>query len=136
MDLSSFARYPSLKDKVVFVTGGGSGIGAAIVESFVDQGAKVAFVDVNVESSNKLVDALAAQYGAKALFIKCDLTDTNSLRQAVKDIAAKLGDIEVLVNNAAHDQRHKWEDVTPEYWDDRVAINIKQYFFCIQAVLP
>jgi NAD(P)-dependent dehydrogenase (short-subunit alcohol dehydrogenase family) len=124
MDLSSLGRYPSLKDKVVFVTGGGSGIGAAIVESFVDQGSKVAFVDVNVESSNRLVDDLQAQYGTKVL------------QQTIKDIAAQLGDVEVLVNNAAHDQRHKWQDVTPEYWDERVAINIKQYFFCIQAVLP
>ncbi len=136
MDLSSLGRYPSLKGKVVFVTGGGSGIGAAIVESFIDQGAKVAFVDVNVESSTKLVDDLQAQYGAKPLFIKCDVTDTRALQQTIKDIAAQLGDIEVLVNNAAHDQRHKWQDVTPEYWDERVAINIKQYFFCIQAVLP
>lgn len=136
MDLSSLGRYPSLKGKVVFVTGGGSGIGAAIVESFIDQGAKVAFVDVNVESSNKLVEDLQAQYGAKPLFIKCDVTDTKALQQTIRDIAAQLGDIEVLVNNAAHDQRHKWQDVTPEYWDERVAINIKQYFFCIQAVLP
>jgi NAD(P)-dependent dehydrogenase (short-subunit alcohol dehydrogenase family) len=136
MDLSSLGRYPSLKDKVVFVTGGGSGIGAAIVESFVDQGSKVAFVDVNVESSNRLVDDLQAQYGTKPLFIKCDVTDTKVLQQTIKDIAAQLGDVEVLVNNAAHDQRHKWQDVTPEYWDERVAINIKQYFFCIQAVLP
>lgn len=136
MDLTNYGRYPSLKDKVVFVTGGGSGIGAAIVESFVDQGAKVAFVDVNVEGSNKLLEDLQAQYGRQPLFIKCDVTDTGALRQAIKDIAAKLGDIEVLVNNAAHDQRHKWQDVTPEYWDERVAINIKQYFFCMQAVLP
>ena len=136
LDLSSLGRYPSLKGKVVFVTGGGSGIGAAIVESFIDQGAKVAFVDVNVESSNKLVDDLQAQYGAKPLFIKCDVTDTKALQQTIRDIAAQLGDIEVLVNNAAHDQRHKWQDVTPEYWDERVAINIKQYFFCMQAVLP
>ncbi|MDY0872373.1 SDR family NAD(P)-dependent oxidoreductase [Dongia rigui] len=136
MDLSSLGRYPSLKGKVVFVTGGGSGIGAAIVESFIDQGAKVAFVDVNVESSNKLVDDLQAQYGAKPLFYKCDVTDTKALQQTIRDIARELGDIEVLVNNAAHDQRHKWQDVTPEYWDERVAINIKQYFFCIQAVLP
>jgi NAD(P)-dependent dehydrogenase (short-subunit alcohol dehydrogenase family) len=136
MDLSSLARYPTLKDKVIFITGGGSGIGATIVESFVDQGSRVAFVDIDVEDSTKLVDRLKAQYGNAPLFLQCDLTDIAALRRAVKDTAATLGDIDVLVNNAANDTRHKWQDVTPEYWDERQAINIRPQFFAIQAVAP
>lgn len=136
MDLSNLARYPSLKDKVVFITGGGSGIGAAIVESFVDQGSRVAFVDIDVASSTKLVEALLAQYGRKPLFIPCDLKDIAALRQAVGQVTREFGDIDVLVNNAANDTRHKWQDVTPEYWDERQAINIRPMFFAIQAVAP
>lgn len=136
MNLSSFAHYPSLKDKVVFITGGGTGIGAAIVESFMDQGAKVAFVDIDVEGSDKLIASLQAQYGRQPLFIKCDLTNIAALRLAVNDIASQLGDVEVLVNNAANDQRHQWQDMTPEYWDNRMSINLRPLFFAMQAVLP
>ncbi|WP_374383088.1 SDR family NAD(P)-dependent oxidoreductase [Dongia sp.] len=136
MDLSNLARYPSLKDKVVFITGGGTGIGAAIVESFVDQGSRVAFVDIDVAGSSKLVDALQAQYGRKPLFIPCDLKDIGALREAVGQVTRELGDVDVLVNNAANDTRHKWQDVTPEYWDERQAINIRPMFFAIQAVAP
>lgn len=136
MDLSSLARYPSLKDKVVFITGGGTGIGAAVVESFVDQGSRVAFVDIDVEGSNKLLDRLQAQYGKKPLFLRCDLTDIAALKAAVAQVVKELGDIEVLVNNAANDQRHQWQEVTPEYWDNRMAINLRPMFFAMQAVLP
>jgi NAD(P)-dependent dehydrogenase (short-subunit alcohol dehydrogenase family) len=136
MDLSTYARYPSLKGKAVFVTGGGTGIGAAIVESFVDQDARVAFVDIDVEGSARLLDRLQEQYGRRPLFLHADLTDIAALRKAVKDAAAAFGDIEILVNNAANDQRHKWQDVTPEYWDDRLAVNLRPMFFAMQAVLP
>jgi len=136
LDLSNFARYPSLKDRTVFVTGGGSGIGAAIVECFVDQGSRVAFVDIAEEPSRKLCEALEAQYGRAALFIHCDLRDIAALRAAIAQTQGSLGDIGVLVNNAANDQRHKWEDVTPEFWDERMATMLRHMFFAIQAVAP
>ena len=136
MDLSSFARYPSLKDRTVFVTGGGSGIGAAIVECFVDQGSRVAFVDIADKPSRALCKALKAQYGRAPLFIRCDLKDIAALRKTVAKARAELGNIGVLVNNAANDQRHKWEDVTPAYWDERMATMLRPMFFAIQAVAP
>jgi len=136
MDLSHFARHPGLKGRSVFVTGGGSGIGAAIVEAFVDQGAKVAFVDIDEATSARLVADLKAQYGNAPLFIRCDLKDITALQAAVARAGKEHGDLSVLVNNAANDQRHKWEEVTPEYWDDRLAVNLKHAFFAIQAAAP
>ncbi len=136
MNLSGLARYPSLRDKVVFITGGGSGIGAAIVESFVDQGARVAFIDIAEAASRKLCDDLRAQYGTAPLFIPCDITDIAALQAAIARVGRELGDIAVLVNNAANDMRHDWKDVTPEYWDERMAINLRPMFFAIQAVAP
>ncbi|HVZ00537.1 MAG TPA: SDR family oxidoreductase [Dongiaceae bacterium] len=136
MDLSQLARHPGLKGRSVFVSGGGSGIGAAIVESFVDQGSKVAFVDIDAEAGSKLASDLKAQYGTAPLFIQCDLKDIAALRAAVAKAAKENGDITVLVNNAANDQRHKWQDVTPELWDDRIATNLRHVFFAMQAVAP
>ncbi len=136
MDLSGFARYPRLKDKTVFVTGGGSGIGAAVVECFLDQGSRVAFVDVAREASEALCVSLASQYGRAPLFIPCDITDIAALRNAAVRVGDELGDIAVLVNNAANDMRHDWRDVSPEYWDERMAINLRPMFFAIQAVVP
>src|SRR5262245_17157705 len=136
MDLSAFARYPGLKDQSVFVTGGGSGIGAAIVESFVDQGAKVAFVDVAEAESRALCDALKSQYGAAPLFIRCDITDIAALQAAIAQAARAHGDIAVLVNNAANDTRHDWRSVTPAEWDQRMAVNLRPMFFAIQAAAP
>lgn len=136
MDLSGLAKYPSLRDKVVFVTGGGTGIGAAIVESFVDQGARVAFVDIAEAESRKLCDNLKTQYGAAPRFISCDITDTAALQRAVGEVGRDLGDIGVLVNNAASDTRHDWQGVTAEYWDERMAVNLRPMFFAIQAVAP
>jgi NAD(P)-dependent dehydrogenase (short-subunit alcohol dehydrogenase family) len=136
MDLSAFSRHPGLKDRTVFIPGGGSGIGAAIVECFVDQGAQVAFVDIAAKSSRALCKALKEQYGRAPLFIRCDLKDIAALRKAIARTKAELGDIGVLVNNAANDQRHKWEEVTPAYWDERMATNLRPMFFAIQAVAP
>ncbi|HVO05105.1 MAG TPA: SDR family oxidoreductase [Candidatus Cybelea sp.] len=136
MDLSHLARHPGLKGRSVFVTGGGTGIGAAIVESFVDQGSKVAFVDIDEASSTKLVADLKAQYGAVPLFIPCDVKDIVAMQAAVARAAKEHGDITVLVNNAANDQRHKWEEVTPELWDERIAVNLRHIFFAMQAVAP
>ncbi len=131
----SFANYPSLKDRVVLVTGGGSGIGAAIVAAFAGQAAKVAFIDIDVEASEKLVADLAGS-GHAPLFIRCDLTDTDALRAAVQSIRAKLGPIGVLVNNAANDAREAIETVTPESWDRSMNVNLRHQFFAAQAVHP
>jgi D-xylose 1-dehydrogenase len=136
MDLSGFARHPKLKGASVFVTGGGSGIGAAIVEGFLDQGSKVAFVDVAREASEALCAKLAGQYGRAPLFIACDISDIAALRDAITRAGSELGDIGTLVNNAANDTRHDWQEVTPGYWDERMAINLRPMFFAIQAVVP
>ncbi|HSU07400.1 MAG TPA: SDR family oxidoreductase [Acetobacteraceae bacterium] len=132
----NFARYPSLRDRVVFVTGGGSGIGAAEVSHFAAQGARVAFIDIADEASHALVAKLKNEGHAEPFFQHCDVTDIGALRNAIAEVGRKLGPITVLVNNAAHDQRHKWQEVTPEYWDDRQAVNLRHQFFTIQAVAP
>jgi NAD(P)-dependent dehydrogenase (short-subunit alcohol dehydrogenase family) len=130
------ASYPSLKDRSVFITGGGSGIGASLVRHFVAQKAKVAFVDITAEPSRKLVEGLAAEGGPKPLFIECDLRDIEALRASIRQAAEAHGPITVLVNNAAHDERHPFHTVTPEYWDDRMAVNLRHQFFAAQAVHP
>src|SRR5688500_1497778 len=107
MDLSNFGKFPSLRGKTAFVTGGGSGIGAAIVESFIDQGARVAFVDIDEAASKTLCDQLRAQYGAAPHFTRCDITDIPALQAVIERAGRDLGDIGVLVNNAANDTRHK-----------------------------
>jgi len=124
------AVYPSLANKTVVVTGGGSGIGEVIVESFVRQKSQVFFLDV-AENDSK---ALAARLGNGAKFVKCDVTNTGALREALAAIEREAGPISVLVNNAANDDRHKFEEVTPEYWENRVAVNLRHLFFAAQAV--
>jgi D-xylose 1-dehydrogenase len=124
------AVYPSLANKTVVITGGGSGIGEIIVEGFVRQKAQVFFLDVAENESRALVTRLAD--GAR--FIRCDVTDVMALRAALADIEAKAGPIAVLVNNAANDDRHKVEEVTPEYWENRLAVNLRHLFFASQAV--
>jgi NAD(P)-dependent dehydrogenase (short-subunit alcohol dehydrogenase family) len=124
------AVYPSLANKTVVITGGGSGIGEVIVEGFVRQKSQVFFLDV-AESESK---ALVSRLGDGAKFIKCDVTDLKALRAALADIEAKAGPIAVLVNNAANDDRHKVAEVTPEYWDNRIAVNLRHLFFAAQSV--
>jgi D-xylose 1-dehydrogenase len=128
------ALYPDLAGKVVIVTGGGSGIGEAIVRAFARQNAKVGFLDINKPAS-EAVAADLAEKGATVRFEHCDLTDVEALRRSIAAIRAELGPVSVLINNAAHDERHRTEDVTPEYWDNRVAVNLRHQFFCAQAVL-
>ncbi|GAB4238167.1 MAG: SDR family oxidoreductase [Kiloniellaceae bacterium] len=134
--MTATAIYPSLKDRVVFVTGGGSGIGASIVEHFCQQGAKVGFVDIDDAASGRLADDMAAAGYHKPVYVNCDLRDIAALRNAIAEVRAALGPITVLVNNAANDQRHGIDEVTPEYWDDRVAVNLKHQFFAAQAIYP
>ena len=132
--MSNLAIYPSLQDRVVFVTGGGSGIGASIVEHFCAQRAKVAFVDIAAEPSEALVASIAAKGDPAPLFRRCDLRDIEALRAAIREAAEALGPITVLVNNAAHDERHAIEDTTVEYWEDRMQVNLRHQFFAAQAV--
>ena len=129
------AIYPSLQEKVVFVSGGGSGIGASIVEGFVRQGARVAFVDVDETASEALVRKLNGATAPAPLFLCCDVRDIDNLRAAIKAVQSAFGDIGVLVNNAARDDRHPIENVTVEYWDERVAVNLRHQFFASQAVV-
>ena len=123
------AIYPSLQEKVVFVSGGGSGIGASIVEGFVRQGARVGFVDVDETASEALVRKLNGATAPAPLFLCCDVRDIDNLRAAIKAVQSAFGDIGVLVNNAARDDRHPIENVTVEYWDERVAVNLRHQFF-------
>ena len=130
--MPDFAVFPSLRDKTVLVTGGAQGIGAEIVRAFANQGAKVGFLDLDSEGSA----ALAASIDGTVEYEVCDLRDIDALRNAIAALAGRLGDAAVLVNNAARDDRHDWTDVTPEYWDERQATNLRHMFFAIQAVAP
>jgi NAD(P)-dependent dehydrogenase (short-subunit alcohol dehydrogenase family) len=132
----SAATFPSLRGRRVFVTGGGSGIGAAMVEAFAVQGAQVAFVDVAQDASAELAARVQARGLHAPWWRACDVRDVAALQQAIADANAALGDFHVLVNNVASDDRHTLESVTPEYWDDRMAINERPAFFAIQAVVP
>jgi len=129
-------NYPSLKDRIVFVSGGGSGIGAGLVEHFCAQGARVAFVDIQAEAGERLRDTIAARGHPAPLFIPCDLRDIAALQAAVARVGRELGPIRALVNNAANDDRHRVEDVTVAYWDERMAVNLRHQFFAAQAVRP
>ncbi|WP_329608203.1 SDR family oxidoreductase [Mesorhizobium muleiense] len=129
------ACYPSLKGKVIFITGGGSGIGAALVQRFSWQGAKVAFVDIEKALSEAVVTSLS-EHVHPPVFIECDIRDIAALQMAIERVGRDLGEVSVLVNNAANDTRHKIEDVTVEYWDNRMAINQRPMFFAAQAVIP
>lgn len=129
------ARYPDLSGKTVFVTGGGSGIGAAIVCAFAAQGARVGFVDILQAESEALVRSLDPA-GSRVRYLRCDIRDIAALQAAMARLAEELGDIGVLVNNAADDGRHASEQVTPEEWDQRIAVNLRPTFFTCQAVLP
>jgi len=130
------AIYPGLAGRTVFITGGGSGIGAAITRGFAGQKAKVAFVDIAEAPSRALVDQVEADTGMKPLFIPCDIRDVSALQAAMERTRESLGDVTVLVNNAANDQRHKVEETTVGYWDERMALNLRPMFFTAQAVLP
>jgi len=128
------AHYPSLKDRAVFITGGGSGIGESLVEHFCDQGARVTFVDIAAESSQALVARIAAKGQPAPDFIRCDLRNIEELRAAIAAAQAKHGPIRALCNNAGNDDRHWTKDVTVDYWDDRMAVNLRPQFFAAQAV--
>jgi len=130
------AQFPDLKDRTVLITGGGSGIGAALVEGFARQGAKVAFIDIAEKPSKALAAKLSAQSAHPVVFYHADLRDVGAIRNTVAAVESDLGAIRVLVNNAAWDDRHDIDTTTEEYWDNNQAINLKQVFFVSQAAAP
>jgi NAD(P)-dependent dehydrogenase (short-subunit alcohol dehydrogenase family) len=132
--MAQFARYPSLLDRVVLITGGGSGIGASMVEEFTLQGSRVAFLDIDEAVSQDLVKTLSKRGAHPPAFFPCDLRDIPALQAAIEEVSAQIGPPEVLVNNAGSDDRHDLASVTVEDWDQRMAINLRHYFFAAQAV--
>lgn len=135
MSTPQFASYPSLEGMPVVISGGASGIGESLVREFAAQGAKVGFVDIAGEPGEKLAAELNGQ-GQSVKFVRCDVTDVVAYQGVIRDFETAHGPALALVNNAANDQRHKWDEVTPEFWDDRVNVNLKHAFFAAQAVIP
>lgn len=127
--------FPDLKDRVVFITGGGSGIGSNFVAAFAAQGARVAFVSLTAEPAEKLCEQIAAQGHPTPLFIQCDIRDISALQAAIAQVQQQLGTIEVLINNAARDNRHGLTDFSTEDWDDSLNTNLRPHFFTAQAVI-
>lgn len=128
--------YPSLEGRVVFITGGGSGIGASLVEHFCRQAAIVTFVDIAEEPSRELVASIHRKGWRKPEYLPCDLRDIDSLKKAIATTEGRHGAIKVLVNNAGNDDRHHTADVTVPYWDERMHVNLRHQFFAAQAVRP
>ena len=127
-------KYYDLKNKRVFVTGGGSGIGASIVEHFCEQGSEVYFIDINEDESKKLIEDIKNKNYILPTFIKCDLLNIKELQKTIADIISNKGPIDILINNAANDTRHKIDDVTEEYWNERINVNLRHFFFTVQSV--
>ena len=126
-------KYPSLKNRTVFITGGATGIGAAMVRAFSEQGAKVAFVDLAGNDAHDLVTNIEQSTGMRPWFRQLDITDIAALQSAIHDAAAELGPLHTLVNNAGNDMRHAPADVTPESWRNTMAINLDATFFAAQT---
>ncbi len=132
----AYASYPSLANRLVFVSGGSSGIGAELVRAFAAQGARVAFCGTRTDGGQALIDELSAAGQPVPTYAACDVRDVGAYQALLRELIAREGPVHVLVNNAGRDDRHAMEDVTPEFWDDRLALNLKHYFFAIQAVAP
>lgn len=132
----SRAIYPSLEGKRVFISGGGSGIGEGLVEGFVAQGAHVAFCDIAVEQSEALVARLSGDAAFTPIFHAVDLRDIDAVQAMIGTVEQQLGGIDILINNAANDDRHTIAEVTPAYWDERMAVNLRHLFFAAQAAVP
>ena len=128
-------KYLDLKDKRVFISGGGSGIGASIVEHFCEQNSEVYFIDIDVNASNKLISSIKKKKLKVPNFIECNILDIKKLQNIIKDIIAKKGPIHCLINSAANDDRHTTDQVDEKYWDNRMNINLKHYFFAAQSVV-
>jgi D-xylose 1-dehydrogenase len=130
----SYTLYPSLRDRVVFISGGSSGIGAELVRAFAAQGSRVAFCGTRPQGGQALIDEITAAGHAAPWYGACDVRDVAAYQALLQRVGDELGPVRVLVNNAGRDDRHKMEEVTSEFWDDRLALNLKHYFFAIQAV--
>ena len=128
--VNSFASYPSLSGKNILITGGASGIGKEIVKGFAEQGANVAFLDLNDEAGERL----SLDIGENVFFEKCDLKEIDNLKSSIEKLRGQIGLFDILVNNAAQDDRHNWQEVTEDYWDERLATNLRHQFFTIQSV--
>lgn len=128
------ATYPSLKNKRVFITGGASGIGAALVSHFIKQGCRVGFIDIDDAAATSLIQSHNA--GENLAYTQCDIREISALKAAICAAGRKWGGLDVLINNAANDVRHDYKEVTPEYWDNNHAINLRPQFFGIQAAAP
>ena len=133
--MSSFASYPSLVDRAVLISGGATGIGAAFVTHFAQQGARVAFLDIDEKGASALYKTLP-DVRHTPVFLPCDVTDVQALRKSITDASSKIGAISVLINNAANDRRHRLEDTTPEEFEQSVAVNLRHQYFATQAVVP
>ena len=127
-------KYYDLESKRVFITGGGSGIGASIVEHFCEQGSEVYFIDINEDESKKLIEDIKNKNYSLPTSIKCDLLNIKELQKTIADIISNKGPIDILINNAANDTRHKIDDVTEEYWNERINVNLRHFFFTVQSV--
>lgn len=132
--MNTSATYPSLHARSVFISGGGSGIGASLVEHFAQQGARVGFIDIADDPSQRLCEQLVRQGLPRPMFEHCDVTDIEALQQSIGRIAAACGDIDVLVNNAANDERHTLADLTPSRWQQLMDVNLRHHAFAAQAV--
>jgi NAD(P)-dependent dehydrogenase (short-subunit alcohol dehydrogenase family) len=132
----SFTKYESLKDRVVLITGGASGIGEAFVQAFADNGARVAFFDLNEDAGNALAKALAGSVRHAPLFLRCVVTHTSDLKAAIDEVRERLGPAAALINNAANDQRQTFADMTPDDFDRTMAVNFRHIYFASQAVVP
>ncbi|WP_183729237.1 SDR family oxidoreductase [Rhizobium sp. BK275] len=130
------AQFPEFRDRAVLVSGGGSGIGAGLVEGFARQGAKVSFLDIAEAESRELAERLSGEAAHPVSFYHTDLRDIDAIRRTVNEVVEKSGPIRVLVNNAAWDDRHEFDDVTEDYWDNNQAVNLRHVFFTSQAVVP
>ena len=128
------AIYPSLKDRVVLITGGASGIGSSIVEHFCIQQSKVVFIDINDKEAKEVIKYNSDTYNNAPVYYNCDLTDTEKLISTINKIGSDIGEVSILINSAAHDERHEMDSVTSEYWDDRMNANIKHFFFAAQTL--
>jgi D-xylose 1-dehydrogenase len=133
---AEYASYPSLRGRAVFVTGGATGIGAELVTQFAAQGARVAFVDIDADAATALAERIGAQGAPTPRFDVCDIRDIEALQRCLAAAAQDIGPIRVLVNNAANDDRHSVDEVTPAYWDDKMAVNLRPHFFTMQAAAP
>ena len=134
--MTSYARYPSLADRVVVVTGGATGIGASMVTHFAEQDAKVALLDIDIKAGGSLASVLAGRVRHAPLFIGCDLSDIGALQAAIARVRLHFGPVNVLVNNAADDRRHDLASVSIESFDTGIAVNLRHQFFAAQAVAP